>query len=385
MRFTHFLSRAHLAATAVALAYCLILPSCKPSANSQTDTAQGRAGEIRVFYPEYLSDSIQTLFSTTLFSVDSNLVRFEENRIPTDPQYYESAFNFELHPFTQMKEIDPQTESEFQNHTLIWSIDPLSKLSECERLSAQGNNVLMDTVIEEIHCFWLKNVWCQQQVVLWIRDSHSAGENFSLGWLKKHQAILCAISKAIESGESNRSQTPPTAVVEQNVYSDSLTQLLASKYNVDLCLNATLKLVQATSDFIWLRNENSQFHSNFMVNIFPATQANMSLDSVAAMRNFFTKKYLKTAEGTWVEISSSGIFPVRLNKTNRNGNPEYYLTGWYTELNTDRRGPFVRKIVLDKKNKRWVAFDGFLFAPNQPRLTLMRELEIMVNHSFIKG
>jgi hypothetical protein len=74
-----------------------------------------------------------------------------------------------------------------------------------------------------------------------------------------------------------------------------------------------------------------------------------------------------------------------LNKTNRNGNPEYYLTGWYTELNTDRRGPFVRKIVLDKKNKRWVAFDGFLFAPNQPRLTLMRELEIMINHSYIKG
>ena len=372
-------------ATALALAYCSILPSCKQSTNNQTDTARGSAGEIGVFYPESFSDSIQALFSTTLFAVDSNLVRFEENRRPADPQYYESAFNFELHPFSQMEEIDPQTEIEFKKHTLIWSIDPLSNLSDCERLSAQGNNALMDTVIEAVQCIWLKNVWCQQQVVLWIRDTHSAGENFSLGWLKKHQGILCAISKAIESGESNRSQTPPTAVIEQNVYSDSLTQLLAGKYNVDLCLNATLKLVQATSDFIWLKNENSQFHSNFMVNIFPATHANMSLDSVVAMRNFFTKKYLRTAEGTWVEISISGIFPVRLNKTNRNGNPEYYLTGWYTELNTDRRGPFVRKIILDKENKRWVAFDGFLFAPNQPRLTLMRELEIMVNHSFIKG
>lgn len=384
MRFTHLISQNVTLKFLVVLAFTAILPSCKESSKDQTDIASGRAADIRVFYPPFLADSIQDLFASTLFSVDSNLVRFEENRPANDPQYYESAFNFELHPFSQMEEIDPASNGVFQQHTLIWAIDPLSNLSDCERLSAQGNSAFMDTVIEAVQCTWLKDVWSKQQVVLWIHDTHSAGENFSLGWLKKHQAILCGITKAIETGEFNHSKHNPTAVIEQNAYSDSISQLLAGKYNLQLCLNATLKLVQATADFVWLRNENSQFHSNFMVNIFPATESSMSLDSVVALRNHFTKKYLKTAEGTWVEISSSGIFPTRLKKSNHNGNPEYYLTGWYTELNTDRRGPFIRKIVLDKKNKRWVAFDGFLFAPNQPRVSLMRELEIMVNHSFIK-
>ncbi len=383
MRFNHFISRSVAVNLLVLLAFTAFLPSCKESSKDKTDLASGRAADIRVFYAPIVADSIQDFFASTLFSVDSNLVRFEENRPANDPQYYESAFNFELHPFSQMEEIDPQSNCAFQQHTLIWAIDPLSDLSDCERGST-SQNAFMDTVIDEIHCTWLKDVWSKQQLVLWIRDTHSAGENFSLGWLKKHQAILCSITKSIETGKFNHSKHKPTAVIEQNVYSDSVSQLLAGKYNVDLCLNASLKLVQATSDFIWLRNENSQFHSNFMVNIFPATESSMSLDSVVALRNYFTKKYLKTAEGTWVEISSSGIFPTRLIKSNHNGNPEYYLTGWYTELNTDRRGPFVRRIVLDKKNKRWVAFDGFLFAPNQPRVSLMRELEIMVNHSFIK-
>jgi len=380
VRFNHFISRIVALNLLVLLAFTAFLPSCKESSKDKTDLASGRAADIRVFYAPIVADSIQDFFASTLFTV----VRFEENRPVNDPQYYESAFNFELHPFSQMEEIDPQSNGAFQQHTLIWAIDPLSNLSDCERLSVDGNYAFMDTVIDEIQCTWLKDVWSKQQVVLWIRDTHSAGENFSLGWLKKHQAILCSITKSIETGEFNHSKHKPTAVIEQNIYSDSVSQLLAGKYNVDLCLNATLKLVQATSDFIWLRNENSQFHSNFMVNIFPATESAMSLDSVVAMRNYFTKKYLKTAEGTWVEISSSGIFPTRLKKSNHNGNPEYYLTGWYTELNTDRRGPFVRKIVLDKKNRRWVAFDGFLFAPNQPRVSLMRELEIMVNLSFIK-
>lgn len=125
-----------------------------------------------------------------------------------------------------------------------------------------------------------------------------------------------------------------------------------------------------------------------MVNIYPMNPKTESLinaqDFAINQRDSFTKKYLKTAEGTWVETSKSGIFPLRFTKTKQGNQEILTVTGWYSELNTNRRGPFIRKIIKDNQNQRYVAIDGFLFAPNQPRLRLMRELEIMVQSATIK-
>jgi hypothetical protein len=162
--------------------------------------------------------------------------------------------------------------------------------------------------------------------------------------------------------------------------------LIEGKYNIKPCISAELKLVQATNDFIWLRHENSQYHSNVMVNIYPFSDSTYSRSMAVKWRNQSTKKYLKTAEGTWVEVSESGQFPIRFFTANGSDDgSEFMMNGWYTELNTDRRGPFIRRIIKDSVNQRIIAIDGFLFAPNQPRLHLMRELEIMVNLFAVKS
>jgi hypothetical protein len=123
-----------------------------------------------------------------------------------------------------------------------------------------------------------------------------------------------------------------------------------------------------------------------MVNIYPFSDSTYSHSMAVKWRNQSTKKYLKTAEGTWVEVSESGQFPIRFYSANGSDDgSEFMMNGWYTELNTDRRGPFIRRIIKDSVNQRIIAIDGFLFAPNQPRLHLMRELEIMVNLFAVKS
>lgn len=352
---------------------------CKPSTNQPTDIASSTAGEIHVFYPKYWEDSIQDIFGNTYFLADSNLIRFEENRKETDPQYFESFYDFELHSSDQLEEEDPQTGKPFNTYGLTWIIDPRSDyFNQSQFQPTKENPSLKDTLIDGVYCTWLQNVFAKQQVVLCLHDSHSDGENLSGAWIKKHQAYLCAQTKFFELNSTTHASPQRHPALEQNTYSDSISKVIKGKYNLDLCLSASLKLVQATDDFIWLRNENSQYHSNLMVNIFPFNEALQNPDSAESIRNAFTKKYLKTAEGTWVEVSNSGIFPKRFYQRMENGQPVYYLTGWYSELNTDRRGPFVRRILMDTDQNRFIAIDGFLFAPNQPRKSLMRELEIMV-------
>mgnify|MGYP003352918249 FL=1 len=69
------------------------LSSCNKQVDRKNEIAVGNAGEIRVFYPKYLADSVEDWFINTAFASDSNLIRFEENRSQSDPQYYEAMFN----------------------------------------------------------------------------------------------------------------------------------------------------------------------------------------------------------------------------------------------------------------------------------------------------
>jgi hypothetical protein len=360
---------------------------CKPSNGNVNDTASITAGEIHVFYPKHWEDSIQDIFANTSFLADSNLIRFEENRKETDPQYYESLYDFELHSSDQLDDEDPKTGKPFNTYGLTWVIDPSSDYyNQSQFQPTKEIPSLKDTLIDGVYCTWLQNVWAKKQVVLCLHDIHSAGENLTAAWIKKHQAYLCSQTKSFELNIAASSSPRHHPALEQNAYSDSISLLIEGKYNIKPCISAELKLVQATNDFIWLRHENSQYHSNVMVNIYPFSDSTYSRSMAVKWRNQSTKKYLKTAEGTWVEVSESGQFPIRFFTANGSDDgSEFMMNGWYTELNTDRRGPFIRRIIKDSVNQRIIAIDGFLFAPNQPRLHLMRELEIMVNLFAVKS
>jgi hypothetical protein len=214
-------------------------------------------------------------------------------------------------------------------------------------------------------------------VVLLIQDSHSDGENFKSSWFQANQQILFKLTKQFELENTIVTKTGshhPSLI--QNRYSDSISAAIEANYAVKAMSTAEFKLVTKANDFLWLRQETGNYHSNLMLQFIAGSD---SLEDQTIARNALTKKYLKTAEGTWVEISESGQFPVRKWTVNGPHGQEYWMSGWQTELNTNRRGPFLRRVIRDTTNHRYVAIDGFIFAPNQPRNRMMRELEIMVS------
>jgi hypothetical protein len=214
-------------------------------------------------------------------------------------------------------------------------------------------------------------------VVLLIQDSHSDRENIKSSWFQANQQILFKLTKQFELENTIVTKTGshhPGLI--QNRYSDSISTGIEANFAVKAMSTAEFKLVTKANDFLWLRQETGNYHSNLMLQFIAGSD---SLEDQTIARNALTKKYLKTAEGTWVEISESGQFPVRKWTVNGPHGQEYWMSGWQTELNTNRRGPFLRRVIRDTTNHRYVAIDGFIFAPNQPRNRMMRELEIMVS------
>jgi hypothetical protein len=360
----------------------LLNSGCNSSGDTaKRDSAIGTAARITVFYPDFFEDSANEIFTQTRWAVDSNLIRFEENLDESNDGYYESQFEFELHNFSQMQEEDIATKNKMHSAPLVWIIDPKSKFddiaqaSESKKLDAR--KILKDTTINNIRCTWIRNVWSVPQVVLLIHDSHSDGENIKSSWFQANQQILFKLTKQFELENivvTKAGSHHPSLI--QNRYSDSISAAIEANYAVKAMSTAEFKLVTKANDFLWLRQETGNYHSNLMLQFIAGSD---SLEDQTIARNALTKKYLKTAEGTWVEISESGQFPVRKWTVNGPNGQEYWMSGWQTELNTNRRGPFLRRLIRDTTNHRYVAIDGFIFAPNQPRNRMMRELEIMVS------
>lgn len=359
----------------------LLNSGCNSSDTSRRDSSIGTAARITVFYPDFFEDSANEIFTQTHWAVDSNLIRFEENLDKSNDAYYEAQFEFELHNFSQMEEDDIATHNKMQSAPLVWIIDPKSKFDDiaqsADSKKTDAKKTLKDTTINNIQCTWISNIWSVPQVVLIIRDSHSDGENIKSSWFQANQKTLFTITKQFELGNTTVTKTGsrhPSLI--QNLYSDSLSAAIEANYAVKAMLSAELKLVAKANDFIWLRQETGNYHNNLMLQFIAGSDS--LVDQISA-RNTLTKKYLKTAEGTWVEVSESGQFPVRKWTVNGPHGQEYWMSGWQTELNTNRRGPFLRRVIRDTINHRYVAVDGFIFAPNQPRNRMMRELEIMVS------
>ena len=364
----------------------VILMLLNSGCNSSGDTAKrdsstGVAGRITVFYPDFFEDSVNEIFTQTRWAVDSNLICFEENLDKSNDAYYEAQFEFELHNFSQMQEEDIATKNKMHSAPLVWIIDPKSKFDDiaeaADSKKLDARKILKDTTINNIQCTWIKNVWSVPQVVLLIHDSHSDGDNVKSSWFQANQQILFKLTKQFELENTIVTKTGshhPGLI--QNRYSDSISTGIEANYAVKAMSTAEFKLVTKANDFLWLRQETGNYHSNLMLQFIAGSD---SLEDQTITRNKLTKKYLKTAEGTWVEISESGQFPVRKWTVNGPHGQEYWMSGWQTELNTNRRGPFLRRVIRDTTNHRYVAIDGFIFAPNQPRNRMMRELEIMVS------
>ena len=88
----------------------LLNSGCNSSGDTtKKDSIIGTAAKITVFYPDFFEDSASGIFTQTLWAVDSNLIRFEENLPKSDNGYYEAQFEFEMHNFSQMEETDIAT------------------------------------------------------------------------------------------------------------------------------------------------------------------------------------------------------------------------------------------------------------------------------------
>jgi len=208
-------------------------------------------------------------------------------------------------------------------------------------------------------------------------------------WAKNQTVIRCETKLLTEDFKSlaeslekefleNELQQGLPGNLMPNEYCDSISLLIQGKYGFSFAFPPQFRLEFSNPEVAWLWQETSRFYRHVFINIFSDSVLIDNPEKAKANRNYFTGKYVKNTEGTRVVVSESKIFPLTWDNQVKIGKYTVgVLRGWYTEEGTFRRGPFVRYFFHDKSNKRIIAFDGFMHAPDMPKLSFYRTFDLM--------
>ncbi len=130
--------------------------------------------------------------------------------------------------------------------------------------------------------------------------------------------------------------------------------------------------------FVWMSYETPTTTQSVFVHYLDYNGENyFNEDSIRSIRNIITKTKIEGSKpGTYMAIEDRA--PVEFT-TFRFRDREYaMLKGLWTLENGFMGGPFVTLVTKDEVNKRFVMVDGYVYAPNDDKRELLRQVEAIL-------
>jgi len=130
--------------------------------------------------------------------------------------------------------------------------------------------------------------------------------------------------------------------------------------------------------FVWLSYETPLTTQSVLVHYFDHNGENyFNEDSIKSILNNMTRTKVKgPVDGTWMKIEER--MPVKYSTFRFRERNYAMLKGLWTLENGFMGGPFVTLVTKDEVNSRFVMLDGFVYAPNDNKRELLRQVEAIL-------
>lgn len=153
---------------------------------------------------------------------------------------------------------------------------------------------------------------------------------------------------------------------------------LKDEHGIIMPVPAGYKIDVSKNGFAWISLETPLTTQAVLIHYFkPSGSLAFSRDSLIHLRDQLTRKEVPgPVKGTYMGIEHR--FPPRYRVFKHNGRDYAELRGLWTLVNGFMGGPFVTIMTWDEKNGRAVMFDAFVYAPNDTKRDLMRQIEALI-------
>lgn len=232
-----------------------------------------------------------------------------------------------------------------------------------EKASKQGKEALV-----------LNDLWASpQKVLVYFTDDVSSMKQMLSE--KKEHLLHSAIMSERETGAKR--------LFRSSMGSDSFALNLMKTYGFALRKKAGMRVALNDGDFYWLREESGKYDLAILIYSEDYTgPEQLSPESIVRRRNRYTAQHIQgTLPGTFMKVSSAKEVPLQIQESNFNGRFAVEMRGWWELENDFMGGPFVNYTLYDEQLKKVITLEGYVYAPNEPKIEHLRELEVIL-HTF---
>lgn len=153
---------------------------------------------------------------------------------------------------------------------------------------------------------------------------------------------------------------------------------LRDQHRVSMPVPAGYRVDVTKPGFAWMALETPTTTQSVLIHYFKASGSSVfTRDSMIMIRNNLTRQEVKgPATGSYMAIEDR--MPVDYRIFSHNGRNYAEIRGLWTLVNGFMGGPFISVMTYDEKNRRAVFLDAFVYAPNENKRELLRQVEALL-------
>jgi uncharacterized protein DUF4837 len=214
-----------------------------------------------------------------------------------------------------------------------------------------------------------KNVWASpQQVIKLVAPNQDA----MIDLFGKNQNAILEMFLEMEFERINQAFTTTAEAKVLNT--------MKERFGFVMNVPSIFEIAKETKNFMWLRRETLTYSQGIMIYRYNYTDTvAFDPDFIQSKRDFITKTYIPgPADSSYMKLERKFVPPV-FKSVNFKDNYAIETRGLWEVENDFMGGPFVSYTFIDQSNQMVVTIDAYVYAPNEPKRDLMRQLLAILN------
>jgi len=261
--------------------------------------------------------------------------------------------------------------------------EPLYKLAQVEedefnRLLQSHRNIFIMTIdssFKEPLVELRRDIWAAPQRV--VKITAPSIEMLKSSFKEKQAEIINIYDNAeIERLQKLYSKSMNTKAVE----------LIRKKFNLSVNIPADYYLAVNKENFVWLRREANRLSQGILIYTYAYTDTiAYNPAKIRSVRDQFTQLYVPgPSDSSYMIVANEFIQPVA-RKLSLKKELAVEMRGLWEVRKDFMGGPYISYTFVDKRNNMVITLDGYVYAPNEDKRDLIKQVQsILLSYEYIE-
>ncbi len=150
-------------------------------------------------------------------------------------------------------------------------------------------------------------------------------------------------------------------------------------FHLDMNIPADYFLAVEKENFMWLRHETSKTSQGILIYSYPYTDTlAFKPEKIKFIRNQFTRMYVPGPSDSSYMVVADEFIPLSSKRIQLKNQFAIETRGLWEVEKDFMGGPFINYTFVDTKNNMVIALDCYVYAPNDPKFDLLRQVQAVL-------